>query len=158
MEEKEFCKVTAFDSLFTTNRIQMMKILLTYLAPSNQKNLAIYIKLMELQYTISFFKQYPHASLSKLPHEESFDTMKLCDEILPLCDPAEQEKLKQLRTMFQNFENMQEMLQMIQMMQEMFPEGAPFGGGGEENGGMDFLSGLAGMDLSQLANMFQNKS
>lgn len=158
MDEKEFGKVTAFDTLFTTNRMKMLKILLTYLAPSSQKNLAIYIKLMELQYTISFFQKYPYASLGSLPHEESFDTMKLCDEILPLCAPGEQEKIKQMRTMYQNFENMQEMMQMIQMMQEMFPEGAPFGGGnGEGDGGMDFLSGLAGMDFSQLANLFQNK-
>jgi len=158
MDEKELGKVTAFDTLFTTNRMKMLKILLTYLAPSSQKNLAIYIKLMELQYTISFFQKYPYASLGSLPHEESFDTMKLCDEILPLCAPGEQEKIKQMRTMYQNFENMQEMMQMIQMMQEMFPEGAPFGGGnGEGDGGMDFLSGLAGMDFSQLANLFQNK-
>lgn len=157
MDEKELGKVTAFDTLFTTNRMKMLKILLTYLAPSSQKNLAIYIKLMELQYTISFFQKYPYASLGSLPHEESFDTMKLCDEILPLCSPNEQEKIKQMRTMYQNFENMQEMMQMIQMMQEMFPEGAPFGGGGEEGGGMDFLSGLAGMDFSQLTNLFQNK-
>ncbi len=158
MDEKELGKVTAFDTLFTTNRLKMLKILLTYLAPSSQKNLAIYIKLMELQYTIWFFKKYPYASLDSLPHEESFDAMKLCDEILPLCAPAEQENIRQMRSMYQNFENMQEMMQMIQMMQEMFPEGSPFGTGSEENGSMDFMSGLAGMDFSQLANLFQNKS
>lgn len=157
MEEKELHKVMAFDTLFTTNQIQMLKILLTYLAPSSQKSLAIYIKFMEFQYTISFFQKYPNASLMGLPKEEKPDTLKLCDEILPFCQPGEQEKITQMRSMLQNFENMQEMMQMIQMMQEMFPEGVPFGDiNGESGGGFDFLSGLSGMDFSQFSDLFQN--
>lgn len=158
MEEKELQKVIAFDTLFTTNQIQMMKILLTYMTPSTQKSLAIYIKFMEFQYTISFFQRNPNASFNALPHEDKFDISKLCTEILPLCKPDEREKLSQIRSMMENFEHMQEMMQMVQMMQEMFPDGAPFGDmNGESDGGFDFLSGLTGMDLSQFSDLFQNK-
>ena len=37
-------KIQAFDALFTTNHIQMYKILLPYLEASLQKQLAVYIK------------------------------------------------------------------------------------------------------------------
>ena len=122
MEEKELQKVLAFDTLFTTNQLQMLKIIITYLAPSIQKSLAIYIKFMEFQYTLSFFQKHPNAYVQQLPKEEKLDTIKLCDEILPLCNPDEQAKVKQMRSMVNNWEQMQEMLQMLQMMQELFPE------------------------------------
>lgn len=158
MEEKELQKVIAFDTLFTTNQIQMMKILLTYLPPASQKSLAIYIKFMELQYTMTFFQKYPNAAIQGLPREEKLDTLKICDEILPLCSPNEQEKITQIRSMLQNFGQMQEMMQMVQMMQEMFPDGGPFQDMNvESGGGFDFLSGLTGMDLSQFSDLFQSK-
>lgn len=148
MEEKEFHKITAFDTLFTTNQIQILKILLTYLTPSSRKGLAIYIKFLELRYTISFFEKHPDASVLQSQAADNPDSFQIFEEILPLCSPNEKEKLQKMRSMFQNFESMQEMMQMVQMMQEMFPEGSsPFSSFmGNENGQMD---------ISQLFNMFQ---
>lgn len=157
MEETQLKKVMAFDNLFTTNRIQILKILLSYMAPSTQKTLAIYIKFLELQYTFTLFQNYPDTSLLGFDTENTFDISKLCSEILPFCGRDEQEKILQMRSMMENFDKMQEMMQMVQMMQEMFPEGAPFGDmNGESGGGFDFLSGLAGMDLSQFSELFKN--
>lgn len=157
MEETQQKKVMAFDNLFTTNRIQILKILLSYMAPSTQKTLAIYIKFLELQYTLTLFQNYPDTSLLGFDTENTFDISKLCSEILPFCGRDEQEKILQMRSMMENFDKMQEMMQMVQMMQEMFPEGAPFGDmNGESGGGFDFLSGLAGMDLSQFSELFKN--
>lgn len=155
MNEKEQDKILAFDTLFTNNQIQMYKILLSYLQPSAQKQFAIYIKLMELQYTISFFQTHPMAVLKKLPHEEPTDTGKMVDELLPFCDIFQQNKLKQMKSMLQNFENMREMMETIQMMKELFPEGMGTGGNGE--GGMDIsqvFSMFGGGDMSDMANMF----
>lgn len=146
-------KIVAFDTLFTNNQIQMLKILLTYMKPSQQKSMAVYIKFMELQYTISFFKIHPSSSLPNSHNEENLNASRLCDEILPLCSPSEQEKIGNLKKMMQNFENMQEMMQMVQMMKDLFPEGeTPFG-----KDPSDFFSGMSGMDMSQLFEMFQNK-
>lgn len=151
MEENGQEKVIAFDTLFTTNHIQMLKILLTYMEPSSQKTVAVYIKFLELQYTLSFFKMHPASSLPRFPHEDSFNASKLCDEILPLCSQTEQGKLKQMKNMYQNFENMQEMMQMVQMMKDLFPEGEnPFG---QDPSGL--FSGMSGMDMSQIFEMLQ---
>lgn len=164
MAENDQAKIIAFDTIFTTNHIQILKILLTYVEPSGQKHLAVYIKLLELQYTLSFFKLHPASSLPEFPHEKTFNASKLCDEIFPLCSRSEQGHLKQMKEMYQNIENLQEMMQMMQMMREMFPEGTGVGG---ENS-VDFLSALSGMagmsgmpdlsgiDLSQIFEMFQS--
>ncbi len=150
-------KITAFDTLFTTNQIQMLKILLTYMEPAQQKHMAVYIKLMELKYTISFFKIHPSSSLPNSHSGENFNTSRLCDEIIPFCSPAEQEKINNIKKMMQNFENMQEMMQMVQMMKDLFPEGeGPFGGDPSEI--FSGMSGMSGMDMSQIFEMFQNKS
>ncbi len=160
MGEKSSDKIIAFDTLFTTNTIQMLKVLITYMAPPAQKSFAVYIKLMELQYTLSFFNKHPDASLCRLPHEDSSNAAKLCEELLPFCDNAQKDKINQFKNMFQTLENMQEMMETLQMMKDLFPEGVD-----STNGGMDMLSGLAGMsgmsgmpdfssiDLSQIMSM-----
>ena len=56
MDEKEQDNVAAFDMLFTTNQIQIMKTLLPCFDRPMQKYLAIYIKYQELQYTLEKIK------------------------------------------------------------------------------------------------------
>ena len=63
MEEQNSKTINAFDSLFTTNRIQMLKILLPRLAPEQQSGFAVYIKLLELQYTLSLLRKPPGTRL-----------------------------------------------------------------------------------------------
>ncbi|MCM1325629.1 MAG: hypothetical protein NC094_00830 [Bacteroidales bacterium] len=144
MEEKELDKVAAFDTLFTTNRIQMYKVLLSYLPPSFQRNLAVYIKLSELHYTLSFFNRHPRASLcspalgafSPNGQRSSFPIMgqgfsftdnerfsRLFDDISPYLSQREQNRLAQMKNMMQSMKNMQEMMEMMEMMKSLFPEG-----------------------------------
>ncbi len=123
MEEKGADKVTAFDTLFTTNQIQMMKVLLPYFDAPSQRMLAVYIKFLELQYTLSFLKKHPGSSLFEPCKREDINPSGICDEILPFCGPSEKEKIQNAKKMFENFSNMQEMMQTVQMMQELFPEG-----------------------------------
>lgn len=55
-KREDASNVMAFDALYTTNQIQKLKVLLPYIEPSMQKHLAVYIKYMELQYTINLTK------------------------------------------------------------------------------------------------------
>ena len=50
--------ILAFDTLYTTNHMKILKLLLPYLEPEHQKKLAIFIKWQELMFTMNFFKQY----------------------------------------------------------------------------------------------------
>ena len=55
-KNEEAANVMAFDALYTTNQIQKFKVLLPYIEPSMQKHLAVYIKYMELQYTMRYVR------------------------------------------------------------------------------------------------------
>ena len=61
MDSNERSKVIAFDTLFCTNHIQMLKIILSYMDNKTQKSMAVYIKFLELNYTIEFLKKHPYS-------------------------------------------------------------------------------------------------
>lgn len=148
-------KVVAFDTLFTTNHIQMLKILVSYADPSTQKAMAVYIKFLELQYTLSFFQKHPNSSISQPPKDSSKNTSQLLEELLPFCNPSEQEQFRQIKNMMETFENMQGMMETMQMMKDMFPEGDnPFSG--DASTLFSGLSGGNGMDYSQIFEILQS--
>lgn len=144
MSRQEPDKILAFDTLFTNNHIQMMKIIMPFLDASKQRYFAIYIKYMELQYTITCFRQnhFP-------PFPTRTDSSTLFQELLPYCSPAEKKQMEQVENLFSTMKNYQDMMEMFSMMQEMFPAG---------EGGLnpDMLSGLFGGDAAGMFEMFQN--
>lgn len=165
-------KVTAFDALFTNNQIQKLKILISYVDSPMQRQLAIYIKFLELQHTMELFRRSPQLTVSPASQEGSLDPARLCQEIIPYCSPKEQSQLNQFASMFQAMNQYQEMMETVKMFQEMFPEGMSFPGGetadnntGGSQEGADgespdmMAAGLGGLfgggmpDLSQLMSM-----
>lgn len=164
-------KVTAFDALFTNNQIQKLKVLVSYVDSPLQRQLAIYIKFLELKYTMDLFRHYPELSVSPHPQESPPDPARLCQEFTPYCSPQEQKQLNQFTSMFQTMSHYQEIMEMVQMFQEMFPEGMFFPGGdpscnadgaeGAASGGSPDMmaAGLSSLlgenmpDLSQLMSM-----
>ena len=156
MEEQNTKTITAFDSLFTTNKIQMLKILLPRLAPEQQSGFAVYIKLLELQYTLSLLRRHPGTRLmgngrqlsANFFQGDNTDTVELLDELIPFSGPEERSRLENIKNMIANFKKMQEMMEMIQMLQELFPEGM-----GRDNPA-DMFSGMSDMDMSAIFQMF----
>lgn len=156
MEEQASKAIAAFDSLFTTNRIQMLKILLSRLAPKQQSGFAVYIKLLELQYTLSILRRHPGARLlgddrqlsADFLKGDNEDTIQLLDELLPFSSPGERSRIENMKNMIANFRKMQEMMEMMQMLQELFPEGM-----GTDNP-MDLFSNMSDMDMSSIFQMF----
>lgn len=158
MEDKGTGLITAFDSLFTTNKIQMLKIILTRLSPASQGSFAVYIKFLELQYTIQLFRSH---SAVKIPGQgkplsldfmngDNADTLELLDELLPFSSSAERKRIENMKNMLVNLSRMKEMMNMMQMMQELFPNG--FDGSGNP---ADILSGLSGMGDMDMSSLFQ---
>ena len=164
-------KVTAFDALFTNNQIQKLKVLISYLDSPMQRQLAVYIKFLELKYTLELFQRSPQLSVSPTPQDGTPDLAALCQEITPYCSPREQSQLSQFVSMLQAMSHYQEMMEMVKMFQEMFPEGMSFPGAeaaeGDDSGesvaagGMspDMMAGLGSLlggnmpDMSQLMSM-----
>lgn len=156
MEEQNSKTITAFDALFTTNRIQLLKILLPRLSPEQQSGFAIYIKLLELQYTLSFLRRHPGTRLMGNGNQLSADffqgdntgAFELLDEMLPFSGPQERARIENIKNMMANLKKMQEMMEMIQMLQELFPEGM------SGDNPMDMFSGMSDSGLSSIFQMF----
>lgn len=113
-------KVTAFDTLFTTNHMRICKILLPHMDRNMQKVFSIYIKLSELSYTITYFKHHPNADMHTDSNVDSF--IKICEEIMPYSTAEEKDKLSKISSLFGQIKNIQEMYEMYQMFSDMMPD------------------------------------
>lgn len=143
--------IQAFDALFTTNHIQMLKLLLPCLPPDARRSLAIYIKAAELRYTLEFLTSHPFASLRGICGEcqEPPAPAGVLASLLPFCTPQEKEKLQNMQSLFRNMENMQEMMQIMESLREIMPEFAAD----------DLLKGFADggvPDLTQIIELLNN--
>lgn len=165
MEDIRQDSIAAFDAQFTNNHIRMLKVLLRFLDPSMQKGIAVYIKFLELQYTMQVFRPFPHGrgllpgAVSK---ESPFDFDSICDELLPYCSTYEKQQFTQMRSMLQTMHNLQSMMEMMETLKELFPEGM---GNGDQGGfhpemlaAMSSMFGGGDMDLSAMAEMFSGGS
>lgn len=181
MEEKGKETITAFDTALTTNRIQMLKVFLSFLAPEQQGGLAIYIKLSELQFAMQLARQYPGRpllrsrptvlSLQSLLNGSLFNgdqsgVLELLDELLPFSSPGERTRIQNMKNMLLSISRLREMMDMMEMMKELFPEGMGDGadigdmfsamsGMGNMGSTEDMNNMFSGMDLSALTQMMQ---
>lgn len=112
-----------FDTLFSTNHLQMYKILLPYLPPKLQIQLAVYIKYEELTYTVSFLSGHQNGIFTG---KQMPDIDSLSNELSPYCSFSEKNKLNRIKELVNNIKNAREMMEMLNMMKEMFPEGMSF--------------------------------
>ena len=112
-------KVLAFDTVFTTNHIKILKVLFFFLDSPMQKMLAMYIKFQEIRYIITYFNRHSSTGTGTL------DFTLLFQEILPYCDREEKNKFEQFAQMKQMMEQFRQISQTMEMMKELFPEGMP---------------------------------
>lgn len=143
--------IALFDTLFTNNHISLLKLMLPLLSSSGQKSLALYIKYLELQYTIQYFTRHPQGIIFSTPNtENTYDLNHVLTSALPYCNPQEKDTLMQLRNMLGSLQNLQDMMEMLNTMKELFPEGFE----PSENGGM--FGGLSPEMFEQISSMFGN--
>lgn len=164
MDPKQPDKIAAFDTLYTTNHIQMLKILFPIVKKELRHHLAVYIKYLELQYTLSLREGSPF-SLNSCSDEETppVDLSALCDELSPFCTDRERSYLIQLKNMQNMMKQYRELEAAMSMMKELFPEGMgnSDSGDGEGSGFFNFspdmLAQLLSPEQQALFSMFQNK-
>ncbi|WMC92445.1 hypothetical protein [Kineothrix sp. MB12-C1] len=153
MDEKEQNNITAFDVLFTNNHIQMLKIMIPYFDFQMQKQLAIYIKYLELQHTISYYKTHSFELSGCSIQKEEFDIFKIYHSLLPYFTKEEKKKAEQIINLFDTIEKYKEMSKTIELMKDFFPEG--FGeGSGEGFGNTDMLMNMLSPEQKTMFEMF----
>ncbi len=150
----ESSNVMAFDALYTNNNIQKLKVLLPYIEPSMQKNMAVYIKYMELKYTIDLFKKHPLHICSVKDTPDKPDIKALIKELRVYSSESELRQLEQMESILKAMEMYQEMSQTMNIMQEMFPD---MGMGGNDSASMeDMLMGMLSPEQKAMFDAFSS--
>ena len=125
-----------FDSIFSSGKIQMLKVLLPFLPEDKRGAFAVFIRLQELLYTIRFIQ----GSGSSIPMEPPKSGEALLDAMLPYCDPEQARQMQSWKETLHQAEQMKEMMETVQAMKEFFPGDSP-------------SSSDTGFDLAQMAEL-----
>ena len=115
-ETHELDPVTAFDTLYTSNQMQMLKIVLPFMQEKIQRFIAIYIKFNELIITLRFAKSLNDSSCFS---KKEADMTTLLKYLSPYLSDSEKEMMNQFSSMQENMEQFKQMSAMMQMMNDM---------------------------------------
>lgn len=117
MENQEVDPITAFDTLYTSNQLQMLKIVLPYMQSEMQHIIALYIKLNELLIAYHFYKRNKSNPAKSKPKD--FDLGQMLKSLSPFLSDSEREMMNQFSSMQENMEQFKQMSSMMSMMQDM---------------------------------------
>ncbi|MBR5510328.1 MAG: hypothetical protein IKV59_09775 [Lachnospiraceae bacterium] len=96
--------MTLLDEMILPKEMQMMKAFLPFLPANMQKMLAIYIKWMELQYTIEYFQRH-------IPEQQAPDMGNLMKCMKGLVPPEQQAQIEQFTDIFENMDMYRDMFE-----------------------------------------------
>ena len=115
-ENHEIDPITAFDTLYTSNQMQMLKIVLPFMSENIQRFIAIYIKLNELLIALRFSNSLKD---SYCYAKQEPDMTNMLKYLSPYLSESEREMMNQFSSMQENMEQFKQMSQMMQMMNDM---------------------------------------
>lgn len=150
--------VLAFDTLYTNNHIQMLKVLLPHLPRKQKHEFAVFIKYMELQYTMEISKKAKHQiNICTASQEEPLDIASLIEELQPYCTEQERKTFSRMSETFQTLHMFQDM----QKYKDLFSSMSSSEDGSEESGNLDMSQMLKNMlspEQQAMFEMFQSQS
>ena len=112
--------ILAFDTLYTTNHMKILKLLFPYLDIEYQKMLAVFIKWQELVYTMNFHKNQPGIFYSSgCSKKKKIDLNVLLPLLTPYCNASEKATLSGFTQMQDMLHRMEEMKQYIPMLTQL---------------------------------------
>ncbi len=116
MNEEQDLKLTDLDYLTGNHHLQMMKAALPYMEVPEQRMLSVFVKINELQRTISLFRDEEVATMGicSLDHQDKRSPLDMLKAIKPYASSAEQDMIElvssllqggrtSMANMFQNF-------------------------------------------------------
>ena len=96
--------LTAIDQVANQNHLQMIKAAVPYLQPQEQRFIALYAKLLELQNVMDFFSESAKSISASSIEQEHVNLTDMLNDIRNYCDPAEQEIIDRCLQMFTTME------------------------------------------------------
>lgn len=166
--------ILAFDTLYTTNHMKILKLLLPYLEMEHQKKIAVFIKWQELIFTLNFLNQYSASLYSfDFSQKKKLDLNILLPLLTPYCNESEKSILSQfsgLQNMMNMMGEIQQYMPMIQQLMSSMSDGnfdisGLFSGesndtsnkSGSVNAMMDMLKNMMSEEQQAMFSMFMNE-
>lgn len=87
--------LTALDQVANQNHLQLLKAIIPYVRPGNQKMLSICIKMMEMQNILHFFNQEKQCVSACSSDSDHPGILEILSDIRNYCEEGEQELLDQ---------------------------------------------------------------
>lgn len=106
MNDEQNIRANDLDSLIGDNHLQMMKAALPYMNVSQQRFISFFVKINELQRTVSLFEEGEVAAMGISSAEErnqSDSPIDLLNTIKPFATPSEQDLIDLILNFFQGF-------------------------------------------------------
>lgn len=153
--EQDQNAIYAFDTLYTNQQIQMLKLAMPLLPPVYRSFLAVYIKFLELQYTMNAAGKLNFSGSS---HERdsnySLDAKSLdqyFQSIMPYINENDKANLRKIKNMMQTMEQFKQMRPILEMMSQNA------GSEQSEDNYMDILKGFLSEDQLFMFDMFNSQ-
>ncbi|MEF9941281.1 MAG: hypothetical protein RSA90_03560 [Lachnospiraceae bacterium] len=99
MDKKNMKPMTPFDTLITTSGFETIKLLLPYMPSANQPFLGVYIKFLELQHTIDYFKDFKSDLHTQALDKELTNPLDFIEEMTPYLKEEDSAMLHMLFTL-----------------------------------------------------------
>ena len=152
MEQDE---IYAYDTLYTNRQIQMLKLAMPLLPSVYRSFLAIYIKFLELQYTINIAKNTGFSEdrrNEKTGFSISTETMEnYFQSIMPYLSDDDKGKIQKIKNMLQTMEQFKQMKPILDMMSQSK------GTSQTDDNYMDILKSFLSEDQLLMFDMFNSQ-
>lgn len=108
MEQQEKELVTPFDMLTSSKSLRMMKLMLPYTKPQMQRFFAVYIRFMELQETMRFYRNIA-GSINAQENDGASDIAEILAELAPYLPSEVADAMEQFEMVMTMMEGMNDL-------------------------------------------------
>ena len=133
-----------FDTIFSSQRLQMFKVLFPLLPPCDRGRMAILIRFLELRYTIQYVSSRPSDLISAFP---PMPEGAVVDTLLEQCTDSQRSDLMRLRETMDMVRQIQDMMEMADAMKDLFPDMANNGSGMNPMEMFEFMQNMSQNDV-----------
>lgn len=146
MEHSDPEMLTPFDRLIFSRQLQMLKLMIPYVPPANQRMLAVCVRFLELEQTISFFSRPGSAMHMQTSDRKFCSPADLIDELRPYLGKEQQRSVDSIL-------NLINIMEMASAMEQMASDKDGHSGSGEINPA-EILKGMLTPEQQEMFEMY----
>ena len=154
LSEDDCHPILAFDTIYTTNHMKILKTLYPYVADKFKNILAVYIKYQEFTLSIHFMS--PLSSLPSLNAQEKQnkkETSRLLSSLSVYCNEEEKKILSKIQDCFKMMENLNHAKEYLPLLQGLLA-----GDGEHEINPMELLGSFLSEEQKEIFAQFTENS